>query len=90
MSDSLDPDQARQFVGPDLGPNCLTQGGKELRNFSLLIIQNFVLDKRVFISFLISPYEVDKHLLGIHWQHHIDMLSISTTTYFFMKITFVQ
>ena len=23
MSISLDPDQARHFVGPDLGPNCL-------------------------------------------------------------------
>ena len=23
MSKSLDPDQARHFVGPDLGPNCL-------------------------------------------------------------------
>ena len=23
MSNSLDPDQARQFVGPDLGSNCL-------------------------------------------------------------------
>ena len=23
MSSILDPDQARQFVGPDLGPNCL-------------------------------------------------------------------
>ena len=23
MSNSLDPDQARQIVGPDLGPNCL-------------------------------------------------------------------
>ena len=23
VSDSLDPDQARRFVGPDLGPNCL-------------------------------------------------------------------
>ena len=23
MSDSLDPDQAQSFVGPDLGPNCL-------------------------------------------------------------------
>ena len=22
MSNSLDPDQARQFVGPDLGPKC--------------------------------------------------------------------
>ena len=23
MSNSLDPDQARHFVRPDLGPNCL-------------------------------------------------------------------
>ena len=23
MSNSLDPDQARRFVGPDLGPHCL-------------------------------------------------------------------
>ena len=23
MSNSLDPDQARHFVGPDLDPNCL-------------------------------------------------------------------
>ena len=23
MSNSLDPDKARQFVGPGLGPNCL-------------------------------------------------------------------
>ena len=23
LSNSLDPDQARHFVGPDLGPNCL-------------------------------------------------------------------
>ena len=23
MSNSLDPDKAQDFVGPDLGPNCL-------------------------------------------------------------------
>ena len=23
MSNNLDPDQARHFVGPDLGPDCL-------------------------------------------------------------------
>ena len=37
MSNSLDPDHAQHFVGPDLGPNCLqsyqqmTLGGKELQ-----------------------------------------------------------
>ena len=32
MSNSLDPDQARHFVGPDLGSNCLlmTLVGKEV------------------------------------------------------------
>ena len=32
MSNSLDPDKARRFVGPDLGPNCLQRlsEGKEL------------------------------------------------------------
>ena len=35
VSNSLDPDQARLFVGPDLGPNCLQRSsadiaGKEL------------------------------------------------------------
>ena len=34
MSKNLDPDQARHFVGPDLGPNCLQrlQAGKEINN----------------------------------------------------------
>ena len=36
MSNSLDPDQARRFVGPDLGQNCLQRlsadgAGKELK-----------------------------------------------------------
>ena len=26
FANSLDPDQARQYVGPDLDPNCLTPG----------------------------------------------------------------
>ena len=40
MSNSLDPDQARHFVGPDLGPNCLQRSsaditGKELNTKQL-------------------------------------------------------
>ena len=40
MLNRLDPDQARHFVGPDLGPNCLhksyqqtTLGDKELNMY---------------------------------------------------------
>ena len=29
IANSLDPDQARHFVGPDLDPNCLT---REIKN----------------------------------------------------------
>ena len=30
-SNSLDPDQARHFVGPDLGPNCLQRLSAETK-----------------------------------------------------------
>ena len=41
VSNSLDPDQARHFVGPDLGPNCLQWlsadiAGKELNTKQLV------------------------------------------------------
>ena len=41
VSNSLDPDQARLFVGPDLGPNCLQRlsadiAGKELNTKQLV------------------------------------------------------
>ena len=41
MSNSLDPDQARHFVGPDLGPNCLQRlsadiAGKQLNTKQLV------------------------------------------------------
>ena len=32
MSNSLDPDQARQNVGPDLGPNCLQKLSADFQN----------------------------------------------------------
>ena len=43
MSNSLDPDQARHFVGPDLGPNCLQKlsvddTSKELIKESIIVI----------------------------------------------------
>ena len=41
VSNSLDPDQTRHFVGPDLGPNCLQRlsadiAGKELNTKQLV------------------------------------------------------
>ena len=52
MSNSLDPDQARRFVGPDLGPNCLPSlsaddTGRQRDNakyphFYLLILNHFI------------------------------------------------
>ena len=31
VSNSLDPDQAQHFVGPDLGPNCLQKLADDTR-----------------------------------------------------------
>ena len=36
MSNSLDPDQARHFVGPDLGPNCLQRLSTDGTNRQIL------------------------------------------------------
>ena len=40
MTNSLDPDQARHFVGPDLGPNCLQRlsADKELKLVNKLFV----------------------------------------------------
>ena len=45
VSTSLDPDQARQFVGPDLVPNCLQQrnlplAGKELISWTIFLLND--------------------------------------------------
>ena len=37
MANSLDPDQARHFIGPDLGPNCLQRLSADEANFSDMI-----------------------------------------------------
>ena len=49
VSNSLDPDQARQNVGPDLGPNCLqwlsvdtTLVGKELNIYQIKIFSGLM------------------------------------------------
>ena len=44
MSNSLDPDKARRFVGPDLDPNCLQSlsaddTGRQRVNSCLLLVK---------------------------------------------------
>ena len=41
VSNDFDPDQARHFVGPDLGPNCLQRLSAD--NKSKRLIQNNLL-----------------------------------------------
>ena len=54
MSNSLDPDQARRFVGPDLGPNCLPRlsadgTGRQRVNVIAEVTDAYQIDvKRVF------------------------------------------
>ena len=55
MSNSLDPDQARRFVGPDLGPNCLTKlsaddTGRQRVNFHLDKYENCIIHIHVGVN----------------------------------------
>ena len=63
MSNSLDPDQARRFVGPDLGPNCLQKlsfkdfffvatSGERVKAYIAVYIAIFVLEFDQVISSL--------------------------------------
>ena len=40
MSNSFDPDQARHFVGHDLGPNCLEKLSADNTNKQIVKLQN--------------------------------------------------
>ena len=50
MSNSLDPDQARHFVGPDLGPNCLQWLSAD--NTICNVVGNDFFESKIVIIFL--------------------------------------
>ena len=61
LSNCLDPDQARHFVGPDLYPNCLKKGGKELMHLSKVQYKynsktSSMTERQMFICFLAKVY----------------------------------
>ena len=50
MSNHLDPDQARHFVGPDLGPNCLQKlsaddSRRQRVNLNVLVLKHRLIKK---------------------------------------------
>ena len=61
MSNSLNPDQARRFFGPDLGPNCLPRlaaddtGRQRVKAKSMSIIT-----VRSFIVFVLHHISIDE------------------------------
>ena len=42
VSNSLDPDQARHFVGPELGPNCLQRISSDDTSLQRVKIEAFI------------------------------------------------
>ena len=56
MSNSLDPDQARLFVGPDLGPNCLQRLSAD--NIGRQKANIIYIDSLSFASILINIYTI--------------------------------
>ena len=63
MSNSLNPDQAPHFVGPDIGPNCLQ---KLIFTFSLLLpeMKSTFLSACIAHSKTLSYYMISKLCLG--------------------------
>ena len=51
MSNSFDPDQARLFVGPDLGPNCLQRLSADKTDTKQLVDTFWLKPWLKFISF---------------------------------------
>ena len=72
MSNSLNPDQAQHFVGPDLGPNCLQSlsadiAGKELNTKQL--VDTFWLKPRLkLISFGSNFFHLTKVLATTNFE----------------------
>ena len=54
MSNSLDPDQAQHFVGPDLGPNCLQRLSAD--NMSPLACKEVNTKQLVGTTFWLKPW----------------------------------
>ena len=79
---SLDPDQARHFVWPDLGPNCLQQ--LSVKNITRLRVKGekgaFFLNCLLFVSLLnkISNSPVAPHLMASHMGPHHFTMSLFT------------
>ena len=66
MSNRLDPDQARHFVEPDLGPNCLQRlSANTSRNFFcclLIFFQNNFYQKHYFKNIIRASNSLDPDL----------------------------
>ena len=65
VSNSLDPDQARRFVGPDLGPNCFAK---------VVSRRLYEIDK---LSRIVLMYQQGQHTNIILYNIHILVLSFT-------------
>ena len=87
MSNSFDPDQARHFVRPDLGPNCLqrlsSDGNSRQRVKTRPAYNLGSLSDR--ISF--SPFVYIKQLATILFFQHTVIQPLQDGNFFFSKIS---
>ena len=86
MSNSLDPDQTRRFVGPDLGPNCLqmlsADVGKELLGLnSDLKVLSILLFYEIYIFCKNGKSNPIHHSVGSDELTYNENISISQTSW---------
>ena len=71
MSNSLDPDQARHYVGPDLGPNCLHRLSAEdttRQTVCIGYLQRTLLYISAPLGFILSTFSA---IVTKEWNNHI-------------------
>ena len=62
MSNSLDPDQDRRFVGPDLGPNFLQRLSTKIASFCCRLL-TFLNQNTIRVSNSLDP-DQDRHFVS--------------------------
>ena len=70
MSNSLDPDQARQNVGPDLGPNCLLRLSTDGPDLDPNCLQRLLTDSKIYQTGRSKVKRILQQLLALDRHMH--------------------
>ena len=89
MSNSLDPDQARHYVGPDLGPNCLQrfEGYIDivLIFFHVLVLQEYwvLTESRIPLKLVLECVRI----VALSSSSHVRLYKTESAVFFYCRLS---